>query len=327
MSPERVPRSVRIEARPEVWGSDHDAGLSLTVDPPARARLRVEAATPGLLRISSAGAPLLWARQLPRWGGVRLVAPAEVPRDALPLPPLTMERVRSAPGAPGSAAWLEHWGRRFVAMLAESSRSPLHDGPWELSFGGRRRGARDLLEFPARERPSQAFVDWGLSGSGDTLALRAPSRPDAARVKAWRKVARDGALPPLLLLFVSGLDLFLLLDGHDRALAARLEGVEAPRLALSPVREVTYDADEGMRAGVTRNAARALAEGAADDRRALDRLNERLVRAYSAPSFLTSKTRAAPIEGGRARWVAEVERQLDALGTSADRAIVAGLQR
>ncbi|MGB8939405.1 MAG: hypothetical protein WCD21_04060 [Streptomyces sp.] len=39
-------------------------------------------------------------------------------------------------------------------------------------------------------------------------------RADDPRVKAYRKQARDGTLPPVLLWWVSGLDCHLVLDGH-----------------------------------------------------------------------------------------------------------------
>jgi hypothetical protein len=58
--------------------------------------------------------------------------------------------------------------------------------------------------------------------------------PDAddSRVKAYRKQAREGTLPPVLLWCVSGLDCHLILDGHARFAAAVAESVEPPLLQL-----------------------------------------------------------------------------------------------
>ncbi|GAA1899682.1 hypothetical protein GCM10009837_22870 [Streptomyces durmitorensis] len=58
--------------------------------------------------------------------------------------------------------------------------------------------------------------------------------PDAddPRVKAYRKQARDGTLPPVLLWWVSGLDSHLVLDGHARLAAAIAESVEPAVLEL-----------------------------------------------------------------------------------------------
>ena len=58
--------------------------------------------------------------------------------------------------------------------------------------------------------------------------------PDAddSRVKAYRKQAREGTLPPVLLWWVSGLDCHLILDGHARLAAAIAESIEPPLLQL-----------------------------------------------------------------------------------------------
>ncbi|PTL79149.1 hypothetical protein [Vitiosangium sp. GDMCC 1.1324] len=76
---------------------------------------------------------------------------------------------------------------------------------------------------------------WPEAKMGAVLALREPSRPDASRVKAWRKHARDGTLPPVLLLYMELPQKWLVLDGHDRLQAALLEGITPPLLGLWPV--------------------------------------------------------------------------------------------
>jgi hypothetical protein len=52
------------------------------------------------------------------------------------------------------------------------------------------------------------------------------------RVKAYRKQARDGTLPPVLLWWVSGLDRHLVLDGRARLAAAIAESTAPPVLHL-----------------------------------------------------------------------------------------------
>jgi hypothetical protein len=53
--------------------------------------------------------------------------------------------------------------------------------------------------------------------------LRRMSPETSARVKWRRKKAREGLLPPVLLWWFSGLVSYIVLDGHDRLLAAALE--------------------------------------------------------------------------------------------------------
>lgn len=76
------------------------------------------------------------------------------------------------------------------------------------------------------------FEGWGAHAPCRVFPLRAFSEPDGARVKAWRKHARDGTLPPVLLWFVRGLEMMVILDGHDRLRAAIAEGTVPPVLAL-----------------------------------------------------------------------------------------------
>ncbi|MFE9880916.1 hypothetical protein [Streptomyces sp. NPDC005784] len=77
------------------------------------------------------------------------------------------------------------------------------------------------------------YIDWFVhSGSWEVLPLRPMPDADESRVKAYRKQAREGTLPPVLLWWVSGLDCHLILDGHARLTAAIAESVEPPLLHL-----------------------------------------------------------------------------------------------
>lgn len=51
-------------------------------------------------------------------------------------------------------------------------------------------------------------------------------------MRAWRKRARDGTLPPILIILARGMGSWLLLDGHDRLLAALDENKAVPVLHL-----------------------------------------------------------------------------------------------
>jgi hypothetical protein len=96
---------------------------------------------------------------------------------------------------------------------------------------------------PARKLESaldlpQSFIEhYRLDGSERVVPLRAASRPDAARVKSWRKHAREGTLPPILVAWVSALDVYVVLDGHDRLLAARLEQIQSEAVGLYTMQE------------------------------------------------------------------------------------------
>ncbi|MFI9120186.1 hypothetical protein ACIGW0_12440 [Streptomyces bikiniensis] len=149
------------------------------------------------------------------------------------VPPLRAAAAREAAGRP------DRWAYRFAEHLARAADGPLHDGRWLLSH-----------EVPAfwnhRNLPPSAhwgemlveghpdgYLDWFVHhGAWEVLPLRPVPDHDDARVKAYRKQARDGILPPVLLWWVSGLDCHVVLDGHARLAAAIAESVAPPLLYL-----------------------------------------------------------------------------------------------
>ncbi|MFF1380239.1 hypothetical protein [Streptomyces sp. NPDC058308] len=142
-----------------------------------------------------------------------------------PLPPLSAATMRTG----------GDWPHRYARWLENTAYGPLHRGRWSL-----------------RPRPTFAPGIWGgdlvrnwpdatlelLCGGGwhGVLPLRPLPAPDDPHVKACRKHAREGTLAPVLLWWVSFLDGWLLLDGHDRAAAAALaEGAEPHCVELARV--------------------------------------------------------------------------------------------
>ena len=80
---------------------------------------------------------------------------------------------------------------------------------------------------------SEDEIDWGLGGNNMVLPLRPLSDPESGRVKAWRKLIPDGLLPPVLTWNITALCSSLILDGHDRMVAALAEGRSPVFLDLS----------------------------------------------------------------------------------------------
>ncbi|MEU4035674.1 hypothetical protein [Streptomyces collinus] len=150
------------------------------------------------------------------------------------VPPLRADTGRALAGSP------ERWAHRFAGHLADSHGSPLHDGRWLLShespFRRWRPAGTSHAEYWSSmlvEGHPDGYIDWFLhSGSWEVLPLRPMPGPDDSRVKAYRKQAREGTLPPVLLWWVSGLDCHLVLDGHARLAAAIAESAEPPLLHL-----------------------------------------------------------------------------------------------
>lgn len=139
-----------------------------------------------------------------------------------PLPPLRAALMRARPD----------WRHQYTRWLESTPYGPLHDGRWAVG---------ERLSFAPGIWTDDLVRDWPdtvlelLCGGGwhGVLPLRPLSRPDASRVKAYRKHARDGTLAPVLLWWVSFFDGWMILDGHDRAVAALAEGREPPCVVLA----------------------------------------------------------------------------------------------
>lgn len=138
------------------------------------------------------------------------------------LPPIRSPALRAIAASPLSEDWWRLWARDFARHLANSLRSPLREGNWTLSPAKCAEGVSAAL--PGQSLPSIGYLtlihriescldvppvaweSWGLNGSCAALRLREPGDSGSARIKAFRKLAQDGVMPPLLFLFVSGLD-------------------------------------------------------------------------------------------------------------------------
>ncbi|MEW1930428.1 hypothetical protein [Streptomyces sp. NPDC088360] len=184
-----------------------------------------------LLTRGAAAEPLLLALVDPDRHGVDFYRTG---RHRPLVPPLRAHQARAYGGS------RQRWAHHFATLLTASPDSPLHDGRWVLKpdplllrwkHPGEREGEywRSLLV----EGDPDGYIDWWIhSGSWEIFPLRAMPDADDPRVKAYRKQARDGTLPPVLLWWVSGLDSHLVLDGHARLAAAIAESVEPAVLEL-----------------------------------------------------------------------------------------------
>lgn len=150
------------------------------------------------------------------------------------VPPLRADVGRALAGSP------DRWAHRFAQYLIDSAGSPLHGGRWLLSCESPLRRWRHADVSHAEywgsmlvDGHTNGYIDWFVHNhSWEILPLRAMPDADDSRVKAYRKQAREGTLPPVLLWWVSGLDCHLILDGHARLAAAIAESVEPAVLQL-----------------------------------------------------------------------------------------------
>jgi hypothetical protein len=283
---------VHVEAFPANVEAPRE--LAFRVAGPRRPALRVEIAEGRRLRVAGR-TPALWARVDPGWYGATALL-GDAPRV---LPPF-----RAAEARAPRRGWLWELLERLVA----SPESPLYEGehalvPWTVE--------RNVDHWTGVCRATLASVFWIDAQTVPVVPLRPLPPTDDARVKLFRKLARDGRLPPVVLQRVSGLSATIVVDGHARLTAALEAGGPVPALCLMPA-IVTAAPDPHENRPVFEQVYESMAAEGRD-----------LVGANAALSDLYTRrpvarpTRAWPIAGGAAGWDAEVRARAAARGVDA----------
>ena len=211
-----------------------------------------------------------------------------------PLPPLRSTVMRSS----------VNWTHQYARWLEQADGTPLCDGRWELA---RRTGFPPGIwtEDFVRDWPGGRLELYCGGGWHGILPLRPLSPPGAGRVKAYRKHAREGTLAPVLLWWVSFLDGWLILDGHDRAVAALAEGRTPESVVLDQVSgEETW---RRVAAEVTKDHERRMGELAPhSDDPAAEHRRATMERAYAdtiaSLPYDGLRTPLLPLPGGAATW-------------------------
>ncbi|MBT2445075.1 hypothetical protein J7E93_34295 [Streptomyces sp. ISL-36] len=252
--------------------------------------LRMEMTDGRRMLLRQGGRPVLLARVDEDRGGVR-VHRRHGYRS--PLPPIRASDARRRPD----------WRHRYARWLETADESPLHAGRWVLRerevFPPYVWGTDFLAAWP------DGHLDWNQGWNG-VVPLRPLSADDAPRVKAYRRQARDGSLPPVLLWWVTAFDGWLLLDGHDRAVAALAEGQRPGTVVLA------RGEDEDRIAELLGPLPGEYERLAARRFRGPDPERQRAALAHGLSLFAAgvpydeARTRAWPIPGGAAEWEARM---------------------
>ncbi|MFI8519614.1 hypothetical protein ACIGEZ_17515 [Streptomyces sp. NPDC085481] len=277
----------------------------MRIEHPVRPGLRMECADGGRLVLTQGERPVLFARQRATHRGVHY---ARTGRYVSPLAPLRAAEARAfaefAP--PGSDAWTERWAAYAEAALRGAAEGPLHEGDWNLAvespgWFADRNWAKHLAHDPDRGHLTWFGYGDPDEDARDLLPLRALSDPGAPRVKAYRRQYHEGVLPPVLLWWISGLNSPVVLDGHDRLVAALAEGGRPRVLLLSRAVDSAYVAlcaarpvEEYERTTAALDGPLAAVHAAAASRR--------LAEVLRAIERTPERTRAWPLGGGVAAW-------------------------
>lgn len=300
------------------------AGCEFEVDPDPEAgdeRLRWTSAPGGRSALWLGERPLAFARHHDRFEGADFLRAAEAPLDILPPFDARASRLWAATADPLGAC-ARHTLRALSRRLPPRRYRLLHlrergAGPLRPAWGTA--GPNSLLYClgDTLGRAPLSEIDYGINGSGEAYLLRSLSDRDAPRVHALRKRARDGSLAPLVFLSVPHLTIHLLLDGHDRWLAATLE--EVPVTVWTVVAASSSEPQwkkEWQRHELARAEQILEHAGPAPSAYTIDRVNRRLVRAFE-PVVEEDRDRASVRRADA--WDHCVRTRLEALGLESPR--------
>ncbi len=294
-----------------VWRDIEDGAwegitVRLTADDVGRAPAWcTDVAYPSRVRLTAGGAARWWARQEPGRAGVDLLRGEPMSHDDAVVRAITADDVRAATAAPGTCKDVQS----LEVLGAKRARGAL-PSRWDATW-------TTILRAQGHQWKDDFFEeDWYVhNGSRALLPMRPASLAESGRVKAWRKRAREGTLPPVLVHFIGALDMFVLLDGHDRYAAAREEGVPVPWLHVSAVTLEPVTLDERKQAAIVREVERLSGVLPAVSTASLNLL---YAGAFDDRPWPSRMCFGRVLAGGARQWGEEVRRRLAALGKTTD---------
>ncbi|WP_146749626.1 MULTISPECIES: ParB/Srx family N-terminal domain-containing protein [unclassified Pseudomonas] len=282
--------------------------------------------------------PLFWATlEHSHYGAwlVRNVGAAEP--WAPPFPAIRSADVGRFAGLPPIEC-MRSWCRYFVERLSAPELGFLIPGQWVVqallpvadTLHARGRLGAAEWHFKTASDDTNRLPDWQLSGSTLLRSLQAGSLrwidfsddrealivlhdvdPYADRLKWWRKKAREGTLPPILLWYVAGLSAFVVIDGHHRLHAAIMENA-APRfvvIAASRSQTISHcpEIQQRVLASLSRPRARRLNLDVAASNRVL-------IQAFDDRPCLGALTHGWASPGEERAWIDEVGQRVQHIG-------------
>lgn len=287
--------------RENVPAGRYEWALRLTADGPRRPAMRFEVAAGGRFLLRQNDNVVLFGLVERHHEDVDVLATGSYES---PIPPIRADTARDLPD-PGTPEWHGRWAHRFASLLQESTLSPIHTGEWLLTARRNDATKRWLTHELVRDFPA-ANLDWFGAGWAGVLPLRRLSDPDAGRVKAHRKLVRDGILPPVLLLRASCLDGYVILDGHDRLVAALAED-SCPALHILQRSSTAVDREQAARWIIEghRKVTHSLAEMASSGRatsQVVASQDRHFGDTLTQAELEVARTVAWPHKGGAASW-------------------------
>ncbi len=300
-------------------------GLAVKVESTSPTTIKLQAGNNCRVKCSNNDIPLFWATISKDYQGVHLLKSfRNIPLDHMAIPPITSADFEARAQLDGTALY-QSWCKYFFTKMSESKSTPLYTGLWFLtcleetgssvwnyknSHNEKNGYYSSLYNAKASlDRPQFDYIDWGASGSFELIALKKKPHESEARVKWWRKKARNSTIPPILVWYVSSLDAFVIIDGHSRLLASILEDVAPRIISLFSGREIPRDTDEKRRDKIVHSLLNRKGNTALD----IDKMNKVLIEAFDDSPLIQSVTRSEALWDFEKLWEREVSHEMSTL--------------
>jgi len=331
-------------AEPLYWHDIEDtlgnwSGLGVEVQPNATDKppLYLRTGANARIKLMHHDTPLFWATLARDHGGVWLVrnplAEGAECRLLAPIDSATVEQ--HAALAPERR--IKAWSRYFVSRLSDSARHFLTPGFW-LAQGllpepdSTARGL-DNWRFSSRDDALTHLPNWRLygedfldnlqpqplewidwwHGGGKLIGLHRVDA-EAGRLKWWRKKAREGSLPPVLLWYVGGLASYVVIDGHYRLQAALAENLAPAFIVLSATRVRDFALSPEHQQRVMDSLRKRGDTVPRNQALSTDNLNRVLIQAFDDRPQYRSATQAWASHEPDSQWCDEVRQCLSGQG-------------
>lgn len=280
-----------------------------------------------LFSILNGDEPVAWFRVDDWWDDVYMLRAPERARCS-PLASLRASLIDDAPARGEDGALESYWLRVYFDALVQAHHRVLWAGEWELEYlagseyvsryGFGRRG--QFTEEVRQEQRSRAVI--ASERLGLPWRAKREDELETSRVKYWRKIARRGETPPILVLELDPFGACVVIDGHDR-LQAALEARRLPDYVILRAlrvmrrdREVRDALQSKQDEIVERIGWEALSRGS------FDAIQRSFIDAYREVDY-TTRFRVWPHPGGVTEWRRQVWRGGHGLPAEQEREVCA----
>ena len=273
------------------------------------------------IRLMNHEQPVFWATICDYYSGVWLLKSyVDWKKECMPISPITSQDIEQAKGLEGIEK-LKHWSKYFARQLQNNQTSFLYEGLWlfagfvlqdETSWSYKSLcdpehfaccNVYDSIQ-PIRQE-QLIWIDWGIDGSGGLFSLKHLHSAEDGRIKWWRKKAKEQLLPPILAWYLTCLDAYIIVDGHDRLVASILENIPFDLIVVYSAYEIQNVRDPKIQERLIQYVASEITL-TRKNHLSIERLNQILIRAFDNRPFINTRTVSTASIELETQWEEEV---------------------